>query len=372
MALVPLRPLATDERETAPSLHRARVEFARRVGIAVAVVGASLLAVLAVWAGRTALLLVYISLIAATGLLPLVQRIEHLTTRPSGRSLPRWLVIAAVYLGCVGIAFALGLLIVPTLISQADALRQALPSQFDKWQTTLLRHGWIARPVTFADAMHQSAPTVDVTQPIALAASAVRRLAGGVFESFTVLILTFYILLDGPRLTAEAARTVPVEHRTRFTSVVRDVTGRVSAWLQGNLILASIMGSVTAVAMAVLGEPFFAVVALVAAAGEFVPIAGPLIAGAFAFLLALTVSLKLALLVALVFFVLHEIEVNVLMPHVMSRQLGLSTLAVFSAVLISANWFGLVGAILAIPTTAIVAAIVEEWRKPTPDHPAAA
>ena len=85
-----------------------------------------------------------------------------------------------------------------------------------------------------------------------------------------------------------------------MTSVARDVTGRVSAWLQGNLIIGAIMGSATALAMGVLGEPYFWVVALVAALAEAVPIAGPILAGLFAVLLALTVSGQLALWVALV------------------------------------------------------------------------
>ena len=81
-------------------------------------------------------------------------------------------------------------------------------------------------------------------------------------------------------------------------------------------------------------------------------------------LLALTVSGQLALWVALVFVVLHEVEANVLIPKVMERQVGVSSLAVFVALLIGAEWFGLAGAILAIPTTAIISAILEELRKP--------
>jgi predicted PurR-regulated permease PerM len=280
--------------------------------------------------------------------------------------------IAVVYATFVAVVIAICRTIIPPLISQIGDLRVTLPSLFDTWQGWLLRHGWLSRRMTFADAMHQSAPAVDVTQPIALAASAARGLAGGLTGLLTVLILTFYILLDGPHLTTELARAVPPTHRARFTAVVRDVTGRVSAWLQGNLILGSIMGGVTAIAMGLLGEPFYYVVALLAAIGEFVPIAGPLLAGVFAVLLALTVSAKLAVWVGLVFLLLHELDTNVLVPRIMGRQVGLSSLTVFVAVLLGAEWFGLTGALLAIPTTAIVSAIVEELRSPRVDRQPAA
>ena len=237
----------------------------------------------------------------------------------------------------MAIVIAICRAIIPPLVNQMVDLRVTLPSLFDTWQGWLLRHVWLSRRITFADAMHQSAPAVDVTQPIALAASAARGLAGGITDLLTVLILTFYMILDGPHLTTELARAVPLTHRARFTAVVRDVMGRVSAWLQGNLVLGAIMGGVTAITMGLLGEPFFYVVALLAAIGEFVPIAGPLLAGVFAVLLAFTVSVKLAVWVGLVFLLLHELDTNVLMPRIMGRQVGPSSLAVFVAVLLGAE-----------------------------------
>ena len=347
----------------------APVRFARRVWTTVAIIATAALIGLGVWEGRTALLLIYVSLLAATGLLPVVQRLETWTIGQSGRTtIPRWLSIGVVYTLIVILFIALCRLIIPPVVSQMAALRDTLPSLSGTWQGWLLRHGWITRRVSFADVMHQSAPAVDVNQPIALAASAARRLASALFQTVTVIILTFYMLLDGPHITTELARAVPKRHRVHFTAVVRDVTRRVSAWLQGNLMLAGIMGGVTAVAMALLGEPFFYVVAVLAAAGEFVPIAGPILAGSFAVLLALTVSVKLAVWVGLVFLGLHQLETNVLMPRVMGHQVGLSTLAVFVAVLLGAEWFGLTGAILAIPTTAIVSAVVVELRTPRAEH----
>jgi predicted PurR-regulated permease PerM len=361
--LVPIRARSSDEDLPAPPSD-AR-SFARRVWIAVAIVAAFALGALGIWAGRSALLLIYTSLLLATGLLPLIKKIERVV---GGRrwSPPRWSVISVVYAVFLGLVSIAALLIVPTLVAQADELSRRLPSMLASWQSGLVKHGWLARPLTIADAVQQTAPATGPPDnaPIAIAASAVRGLAFGVVEIVTALILTFYILIDGPRVGTELARAIPSRHRARVTSVARDVTGRVSGWLQGNLFISAIMGSATALVMGLLGEPYFWVVALVAALAEAVPIAGPILAGLFAVLLALTVSGQLALWVALVFVVLHEVEANVLIPKVMERQVGVSSLAVFVALLIGAEWFGLAGAILAIPTTAIISAILEELRKP--------
>lgn len=367
MALPSVRPVLVEAPNGPPA--SIPVRFARRVWTTVAIVAGAALIALGVWEGRTALLLIYVSLLAATGLMPIVQRLEQWTMREGGTAaIPRWLTIGVIYLFMVAMLIALCRLIIPPIVSQGVALRDTLPSLFGTWQGWLVRHGWLTRRLSFVDVMHQSAPAVDVSQPIALAASAARRLASGLFQLVTVIILTFYMLLDGPHLTTELARAVPLPHRVHFTAVVRDVTRRVSAWLQGNLILAGIMGGVTATSMALLGEPFFYIVALVAAAGEFVPIAGPILAGGFAMLLALTVSASLAVKVGIVFLTLHQLETNFLMPHIMGHQVGLSTLAVFVAVLLGAEWFGLTGAILAIPTTAIISAVVDELRTPRAEH----
>lgn len=367
--LVSLRAVPSDHDASLPPSNG--VSFARRVWITVAIVAAVGLGVLGIWTGRSALLLIYASLLLAIGLLPLVKKIERVV---GGRrwSPPRWSVIAVVYAVFLGVVSIGVLLIVPTLISQAEELSDRLPSMLASWQSGLVKHGWLARPLTIADAVQQTATAPQDNAPIAIAASAVRGAAFGVIEVVTALILTFYILIDGPRAGTELARAIPSKHRARVTAVARDVTGRVSAWLQGNLLISGIMGAATALAMGLLGEPYFWVVALVAAFAEAVPIAGPILAGIFAVLLALTVSGKLALWVALVFVVLHEIEANILIPKIMERQVGVSSLAVFLALLLGAEWFGLAGAILAIPTTAIVSAIIEELRKPPAERPAPA
>lgn len=361
--LVTLRPAPQEDRETS-SLSPELARFGRRVLVVVAIVGAAALVAVGVWTGRTALLLIYVSLLIAIGLLPMIQRLERATKRP-GRSVPRWVVIVVVYAAFLGIVLAVAALVIPAIVDQAEQLARRVPSMLASWQSGLVAHGLISRPLTMSEAIHQTAPSGTDNPPIAIAATAVRGLAGGVIEAVTVMILTFYILIDGVRAATELSRAVPSRYRARVTSVARDVTSRVSAWLQGNLIIGGIMGSATALIMFVLGEPYFWLVALVAAVGEMVPVAGPLLAGLFATALALTVSLKLAATVAAVFLVLHEVEANVLVPRIMSRQVGLSPLAVVVALLLGADWFGLPGAILAIPTAAIASAIVLEIRSPT-------
>ena len=81
------------------------------------------------------------------------------------------------------------------------------------------------------------------------------------------------------------------------------------------------------------------------------PITGPTIG---------IVSPRLALTVGAYFLVLHQLEANVLVPKIMERRVGVSPVAVMVALLIGGALWGLVGAILAIPTVAILSVIIEE------------
>jgi len=109
-----------------------------------------------------------------------------------------------------------------------------------------------------------------------------------------------------------------------------------------------------------MGVPYFYVIALIAAVGETIPIVGPVIGGITAVAVAITVSPKLALMVGVYFLVLHQLEANVLVPKIMERSVGVSPVAVMVALLVGGSLMGLVGAILAIPTAALLSVIIEE------------
>src|SRR6185312_10758976 len=103
-----------------------------------------------------------------------------------------------------------------------------------------------------------------------------------------------------------------------------------------------------------------------AAVGETIPIVGPVVGGLTSVAVAITVSPKLALMVGVYFLVLHQLEANILVPKIMEKSVGVSPVAVLVALLVGAELWGLVGAILAIPTAAILSVIIEDLA-PMPD-----
>jgi putative heme transporter len=307
----------------------------------------------ALYLARRALLLIYISVLLAIGLTPLVRFIERLQLTWVGiRRVPRWLAILVLYLGVVAVAAGILLLVVPPAISQGIELWRNLPLLLDRAQSFLVERGIIAHPVTVAEAL-ANAPEGGGSA-VSTVVGTVGGLVGGVIGLFTLLILTFYLLVDRESMIDVFLAFVPDDRREAGARAANDITQKVAAWLMGHVILGAVMGGATAIGLFLIGVPYFYVLAVLAAAGELIPIIGPLLAGSVAVAVAASVSLKTALVALVYFLILQQIEGNVLVPKVMERQVGLSPAAVMIALIIGGELHGVVGAVLAMPTTAII------------------
>lgn len=314
---------------------------------------------------RQVLLLLYVSGLLAVGFSPLVRAIERQRLVPVGTKLPRWFAILVLYLAIIGLVIVVVLLTVPPLVRQAEELAKQLPAQVHRWQQWLLASGLIEQEITWRDAIEQAPGGGEETLGPVLAA--VSGFVGGMFGVITMLILTFYLLIDAEPLFGTLLRLFPVQRRARVAEVAREITIKVSAWLIGQFVLAATIGVTAALGLWLLGVPYFFVLALIAAIGELIPIAGPILAAVPAVLVAFTVSPMTALGVAIFYLAQQQVENHVLVPKLMSRQVGLSAVGVIVALLVGGALLGVVGLLLAIPTAAIIHVLIQELTVPSPD-----
>jgi predicted PurR-regulated permease PerM len=311
------------------------------------------------WAAREALMIIYISAIIAMGFSPLVRLIERPHTSGRQRRIPRTFAILAIYLVIVAFVVLTGLLVIPPLIDQAGELWARAPQAFSDLQRWLIRYKLMTHRVTIEEAV-QNAPAGTGGNAVGTVLLAIYSLIGGIFGVVTILILSFYFLVEAQSLFEWVTRFIPERNRVHFVTASRESVNKVSAWLGAQFILAAVMGTFAAVGLGFIGVPYFYVVALIAAVGETIPIVGPVLGGISAVAVALSVSPKMALTVGTYFLVLHQLEANILVPKIMEKRVGVSPVTVLIALLIGGALWGLVGAILAIPTAAILSVIISE------------
>jgi len=333
--------------------------FTRRMFQTVVTVAGVGLLIALLWATRDALILIYISALIAMGLSPVVKLIERPHRSGTRRRVPRWLAILAIYIVVVGVFVFVGLLVIPPLISQASSLWARLPGEFNRLQNFLISHKLLSHEVTLEQAV-QNAPSGSGGNAVGTVLVAISSVIGGLFGLITILILTFYLLLEASSMFDYLVRFVPLGRRGDVALAARQGVAKVSAWLRAQFILAGVMGTFAAVGLGLMNVPYFYVIALIAAVGETIPVVGPIIGGLAAVAVAITVSPKLALMVGVYFLVLHQLEANILVPKIMERSVGVSPVAVMIALLIGGSLMGIVGAILAVPTAALISVIVEE------------
>jgi predicted PurR-regulated permease PerM len=307
---------------------------------------------------REVLLTLYVSGLLAIGLSPAVQWIEHTRLLTGRRRIPRWLAILSIYVGFLAAVALVMALVVPPLVAQVQQLFVALPGYIDQFQSTLVERGLIHKRWSWSDLVANiQAPGLAISSFF----GAVQGVIGVLGTVVTVLLLPFYLLLESASLKASAMRLIAPANRRRADRLMRAATVKVGAWLGGQLLLGAIIGATATLGFWLIGVPYFYVLGLVAAVGELIPVVGPILAAVPAILLGWTVSPQVAITVLGYCAVQQFVENNFLVPRIMERQVGVSPVTIMIALLVGTSLLGFAGAILAVPTAAIVQLVLEEY-----------
>jgi predicted PurR-regulated permease PerM len=174
------------------------------------------------------------------------------------------------------------------------------------------------------------------------------------------VILTNYFLAEMPRVKGIINRLVPRSRRARTEKLVDEAFSRVGGFVLGNVLTSVIAGLGTLVWLEIFSIPYPAVLSLFVALMDLIPIVGSTIAGFVVALVALTVSLPVAIATAIFYIVYRNAEDYLITPRVMKRTVRVPGLVTVIAVVIGGSLFGIIGALIAIPVAAMIQLVVEE------------
>lgn len=323
--------------------------FASRILIIVAfAVGLALL-----WAVRDVLILIAIAAVLAAGIAPAVLRVRIIGRHWFHRNIPRGTAVLIVYFPFLFLVIILLVVMVPRLIDDTRALSAQLP--------TLIEHN-VLTPLEKYVPMRAIREHLrgGIALPKASVFLYVRNAATAIASFVAVLFMVVYMLIDAHRLRNLFLLLFPPEVRAERRQMVTRMARRMSSWLAGQLLLSAMMGGAIFVLMIALRLPYALPLALFATLGEMVPVIGPILGTAPALAIAILHSpwQFWSLLAAAI--VLQKLENLIVAPRVMSRKVNISPLAAFIAFMMGAALLGIVGAIIAIPTAAIIQVAFEE------------
>jgi predicted PurR-regulated permease PerM len=185
--------------------------------------------------------------------------------------------------------------------------------------------------------------------------------AFSVFLSFiTVAVFTFYLLLERDRIKQNLFVLLPNISKQKANTLAHKIEVKLGAWVRGEIFLMFIIGLTTYIGLTILGIEYALPLAVIAGLFELVPTVGPIISSIPAILLALVQSPVLAIAVAALYLLIQQAENNIIVPKVMEKAVGVLPLVTILSLLIGGTLFGVIGAVIAVPTVAMLQVIIEE------------
>jgi predicted PurR-regulated permease PerM len=335
------------------------------IGLTV-LVGLALLLVYLAWNVLTWIL---VAIFLAVALSPAVEAFER---RGLARHWAASLVFGLALLALTGIGF----LVVPPLITQVSDFIDAVPDFVDDLTAGRGPLGWLQDEYQIVDRIREAIERQGAGGVLGLSAGVldvVRSVITAVVGVITIIFLTYFMLLEGPRTIDGILRIVPESARPRYERVGREIYRAISGYVTGNLLISLLAGTLATLVLFAVGSEFAIALGLLVAILDLIPLAGATLAAIVVSTVVFIETDWVRCLIVIVFFIAYQqFENHVLQPLVYGRTVQLSPLAVLCAVLVGAQLAGILGALLAIPVAGSLIAIAREiidYRQETAGEP---
>ena len=301
---------------------------------------------------RSVLIIIGLAFFVAAGLDPIVGWLVR-------HRMPRWAAVLTVLVVCLGVAAGFLAAAIPPLASEATALAHQIPQYMHDLQDRSSELGKLNAKFQLQQRLSK------------LLTSGGSSLVGGVLGAgelvlttastiVGVIVLSVYFLAGLPRIKVFAYRLVPHSRRPRVILIGDEILAKVGGYVLGNFLTSVIAGLGTYFWLLAWGVPYPILLAMFVAFLDLIPVIGSSVGGAVVSLVALTVSVPVAL-ATLGFYIAYRLaEDYLIVPRVMNRTVEVPAIVSLIAVLIGGVLLGIVGALIAIPVAAAVRLLLHE------------
>ncbi|MDD3531861.1 MAG: AI-2E family transporter [Candidatus Shapirobacteria bacterium] len=290
---------------------------------------------------RDIILLFYVGVLLMLALGPGVNKLEKLRV-------PRILAVLLNYLAFFGFLVLAIFLLAGPLSQQGGLLLQ----QIVKLAETAGAGDWLSTMIQdpFKNILPLSGNIFRITQTI----------FGNLVQVFSVLVVSFYLILDRKKLPSRLEQFFGKKRTRKVEIIIRRAEREVGRWLWGELLLMLIVALLTYLVLLLLRFPYALPLAFLAGLLEVLPNIGPVLAAIPAIVIGFTINPLMAVLAALVFLVIQQLENSLITPKIMQGATGINPIITLLGLLVGFRLAGAVGAIFALPTILIIKVVIEE------------
>ncbi len=257
----------------------------------------------------------------------------------------------------------LGASLVPPLVNQTVGLADQLPRFLQQAQDghTTLGHFVQHYNLVQRAKTEQSKVISDIGHSSGTALGLIKSIFTDFAGIVTTLVLTFFMLLEGPHWITMGWKYVPVDEQSHFHRLSTKMYKIVAGYVTGNLIIAALIAVITAVLMAILQVPYSIPLGIFAGLCTIIPIIGGVLGLTAVCGVAIFTSTTAAVILAVYFLIYFFLDGHVLRPLVYGRTIEMSSLLVMISIVLGTALGGIIGALVAIPVVACIGVLLTDF-----------
>jgi predicted PurR-regulated permease PerM len=301
---------------------------------------------------RSVLIIVGLAMFIAAGLDPIVGWLVR-------HRFPRWAAVLTVIVCGVGVVGGFLAAAIPPLASEATSLAHQIPHYVNDLQN---RNSQLGK-LNVKYHIQQRLTTLVSSRGGSLVGGVVGAgtlVVGTVSEILAIVVFSIYFLSGLPQIKMFTYRLIPHSRRPRAILLGDEIFAKVGGYVLGNFITSAIAGVGTYIWLLAWGVPYPLLLGIFVAFLDLIPVIGSTVGGIIVSLVALTVSLPVAL-ATLGFYVAYRLaEDYLIVPRIMGRTVELPAIVSLVAVLVGGVLLGIVGALVAIPVAAAIRLLLQE------------
>lgn len=314
---------------------------------------------------RDLVLIMLTAIVIASAIEPMVDGLQRWR-------LPRVLAILLIYLLILGSFFCIFFFFVPSLFEDLRALILSLPmylETFNSWS------GFKEYAQVFGT---ETVPTISPNELLTSVGAffgaagmfgsnvftAIANIFGGVFSFVLIIVFSFYFAVIRTGVDDFLEVVTPRKYQAYVLDLWDRSRRKIGLWMQGQLLLAVIVGVLVYLGLTILGVKHALLLAVIAAVFEIIPVFGPVLAAVPAIAIALVSGgFPLGFLTTALYLIVQQFENHLIYPLVVTRVVGVPPLLVIVALLIGAQMAGFLGVLLSVPIVAIIQEFVKDIKE---------
>lgn len=295
---------------------------------------------------RHILVILFVGTILMSALNPMVVRLER-------KRIPRAFAAIGIYLTILLFLILILATLIPAIIGQTSILLSHLPDYFRYFNLPPIDGDFINRQIN------------QLLQPVGAFSLGVIKTTMGILSNFiiifTLIFVSFYLLLERRNLNEYLLKLFGPVGAKRAALIIDKIEKRLGEWVRAQLALMLIVGLMCYFGLVILGIDFALPLAIIAGILEIVPNVGPILSAVPAILIGLGVSPLIGLAVAALYFLVQQIENQIIVPQVMRKEAGVNPLITILALIAGFKIGGTAGAVLSVPFVILTEVLLTEF-----------